>query len=212
MTTRLLILLYKSILAILLLYFTMVIIFIVPELLILKIKQMEKELLINSSVIIFSLSFFLMYRMVTKKVYGLQNSISKVAKYYQRDGMIIVTVLFVLFSLVLPFLYFLRGTHIGIISACLITGIAGYTGYNPELKNRKLQDILHVVLTLAAMTGYCVVIFILNIWYLIPIIFWLTYTMYHYFKKTHQHTRKIEEMGYYIAIGCFVIEFIILKI
>lgn len=158
----------------------------------------------NLIVITISIVVFIWYRRKTRLNYGLQSSISKAADYYQKDKRIIFTFIFVNASLAFPYMYLLRDSFIGIIAAMLISGIAGFTGYNPELKPRKLQDTLHVIFTICPMVGYCIGLILLNKYFAIPVIVWLIYTTIVWVRKTYHHTRKIEELGYYISMGCFI--------
>lgn len=204
---RLISLSWRAISALLLLYLLMIVIVTIPQLIKI-IYIMEKQLFIDLIVIFISLLAFFWYRNTTKKTQGLKSSISKAAGWYQKNGLRIYTYIFMFFAIVIPF-YYLGNTWIMIVCSMLISGIAGITGYNPKLKSAKLQDFMHVFLTLISIVGYMVGIISINKWFSIPIGLWFIYMVYNWAKKTYQHTRKIEEAAYYVGIGCLFINCVI---
>lgn len=173
-----------------------------------------KEILINFTILTVGLSVVIWYRQMNKHLQGLKGSISAWARYHEekKPKTIWKTYAFVILGLMAPFMYFGRNTMLGVFPPLFMGAIAGFTGYNPKFKNKKLENALHVIFTFIGMGGYCYILITISWYNAIFAGLWLLYVLYAWGTKIYHHTRKIEYYGIYMGYGLLYIIFVIIPI
>lgn len=155
------------------------------------------SILIDSLLLLISIASTYFYLRFIKRKYGVQSSISASAKLVKVDGR---SPLFYLFTigLVVPMTY-LSGNYLSVFAGMMLLGIGMITGYNPELKKNKTQDVIHIVLTDTAIVLFLAGIILMNYYFAIIVIIFAIPSLSAYIKKIKNHTLKIE-----IYIICIV--------
>lgn len=158
-------------------------------------------------IILIAISFiivFIWYLPYVRKHFGKLSSISASAKYFKRDGRSPLFYLFIT-GLVVPMTY-LSFNYYMVFAGCLLFGIGMITGYNPYLKENKLQDTFHIILTNAAIASYLLGMIVFDIklqqyWDVVIITAILIPSVYMLIKRVIYHTWKIEVL---IIIAVFI--------
>ena len=145
------------------------------------------------------------------KVYGHKSSISAYAGPLTKDGKEIQFFIFIWFGIVGP-LSFVADSMITTFAGMLLLGIGILTGFNPEMKNKGLQDILHVLFTNSAIILFAIGIIVINFWYSIIVGMVLIISIIMLIKKIPNHTKKIEIVVIIGTILCLIIQFVLIPI
>lgn len=150
-----------------------------------------KEIIINSIFLLNSILLSLFFLNYVKKEYGRLPSISASAKHLKKDGNQVLFYLFITIDVCVP-LAWIAQSWLSTIAAMLLFGIGIITGYNPNLKNNKWENGVHVFLTMGAITLFLLDAVLLNWWYAIPVGICLIWSGILWLKKAKDHTWKIE--------------------
>jgi len=170
-----------------------------------------KPILINLTFILISISSMLGYKFYCTRKYGKKSSISAWAKPLLQDGNRVLTFLFVLLSLGL--LVYVARTTLSTFAGMAIFGIGVFTGYDPEIKPVKLQDVVHVVLVAVGIGLFLISVILIRLVYVIPVGIWIVVSLYLWLKGIKHHTRIIEELMFYVVIWpCLLAERVILPL
>lgn len=156
---------------------------------------------------------FVFYLPYTHRHFGKLPSISASAKYFKRDGRSPLFYLFIS-GLVVPMTY-LSYNYYMIFAGMLLFGIGMITGYNPQLKENKLQDTLHVLLTNGAIGLYLAGMIIFDVkekqyWDILLIILAGVPSVYMLVKRVKYRTRKIEVLVIIAVILSMILNRLIL--
>jgi len=170
------------------------------------------EIILNSVLITYSICIVWIFLITVKKLYGLKSSISAYAKPLQQDGRQIFFYIFIILGICFPLTYIGRDSYILIASSLLLSGIGCITGYNPGLREGKLQHTIHVILTNLAIWGFLIGIVVMNIWFLIPVGIVGLISGYMLLKKIPRHTYKIEVLIIHLVWFCLIVEKILIPL
>ena len=164
---------------------------------------------VDLTLIMVSMVSFFIYRAYCIKKYGKKGSISAYAGPLTKDGKQIFVFLFIMLSFTV--LSYVGRTWFSIIAGMLITGIGTLTGYDPDIRPRKAQDIVHVILVNVAILLFALNMVFTNLFYGFFVGVWLVVTVVLWATKAEDHTRLIEELYMYMVIWpCLLLERVIL--
>lgn len=172
-----------------------------------------KYIILNFGLILSSFLIVSWYLSYIKNRYGKKSSISASAKELHKYSGAFLFYVFILLGITFPLMY-VANTLITTIGGILIAGIGVITGYNPDIKNSKLENFLHVVLVNLAIVLFYVGICIMNPWLIIPCVISLIPIIKLFVKKPQYHTWDIEVIIIYTIWVCLIIGqiFIIVKL
>jgi len=164
-----------------------------------------KELIINSILLVISIVTVTIFLEYIKRKYGRRPSISNSVKYLTQDGNQIYFYIFITIGICVP-LTFIVYNFLSAISAGMLFVIGIVTGYNPKIKDNRLEDTIHVVLTNLAIVGTVVSIVLMNYWLSIIVILYGVPCFVLWIIKAEDHTWRIEVLIIYMIWTCLIIE------
>jgi len=164
-----------------------------------------RQLITNSILLTISIIIVNWFLWYVKKKYGRRPSISASTKKLQEDSNQIYFYLFITLGVCVPLAFIIYNLFAAMATGMLFT-IGIITGYNPNIRNDKAENFLHVALTNLAIGLAIVSIIVMNYWLGLIVFIYAIPCFILGIKKVSCHTWRIEVLIIWMIWTCLFLQ------